>query len=254
MALILDPLHAEPRRQHPQPLVNETAPASRGILDFSTVVRARGLLDAAALSAAVPATATRFDEGPLFGQATLARRAPDMGRGSAMSDKGCIGSDGRDRSAYAKADTGSSGLEALEPLMDELSDEAAAGFIEPVEGGGRMIQGIENPVPKECAAGLRLDPDRWASDAKETAQTSFQDEGTGLRARYVEQWGPIHVTARKTVAGVDLVLRVADLDDDQTEELERRLVKAAGEEAILVSAIRLNGLDRSASSKGSRHG
>lgn len=232
---------------------SEGVPASpaRGILDFGSVMKHRGLLDAQALAAADPlSSATRFDEGPLFGRATAARREPVERRGEAETGKGHC-------------------LKAATLMRGEIRGQVEApAFLR----SGEIARGLGSLVVDERVAGVRFD--NSISDTRalndlavniagiNPAMSGGKIEGDAgartaspvFRAHQRNMPSFVHVIASKGADGVELAVRIAGVSAAEADELERRLRETAMEDGASVKAMRLNGADRLKGMGGSKDG
>lgn len=256
MAVTIDPMRGGPSRQHQSGLAGEAVQESRGILDFASLVRRRGLLDApstAAMSSGSASTATRFDEGPLFGKATMASQEPATGQRQAVRNADTANDSLRAPGAFLSAE--SSRVEDPQSRTPAGQEGMLSPLRERATRGDRLVDLVpQNPARSDAAMDMPVSSGRLAPDAKGSGSVAARGEGFGSRARYVEQLGPVHVIARKGAAGVELTARVANMEEDQADGLERRLLKAAAEEGAWVSAVRLNGADRPSRSGGTGNG
>jgi len=257
MAVTIDPMRGGPSRQHQSGLAGEGIQEARGILDFASLVRGRGLLDvppSAAMSPGSASTATRFDEGLLFGKATVAIRELATGQRQAVRNADTASGSLRARGAFLSAESScaedpqSRTPAGQEEVLFDLRDGAARvgrGFADVVP---------QNPARSDAAMSLPVASSRFALEGKGSGSVAARGEGFGSRARYIEQLGPVHVFARKGAAGVEITVRVASMEDDQADGLERQMRHAATEEGAWVSAVRLNGTERPAGSGGTGNG
>lgn len=246
MAVTFDPANGGKQYLHENSHRGVAEPELRGILDFGSVMKTRGLLDAQASTVAIggaTSAATRFDEGSLFGHATSSRREPVVGRIAAESETSHTAKSAADRingtqrpttglrssSASSGAGTGSNSLAGGEALI-----------------GSRFVQRVFDNRPPSVSATTVAGAGPRAPSGGKAFGSGAAGSGASLasRARHVEALGPVHVIARNCSNGVELTVRAAGVAGEQADLLERRLRKAAAEEGADVTSVRLNGADR----------
>lgn len=255
MAVTIDPMGGGPQRQRQSSPAGEAVQEIRGLLDFASLVRGRGLLDAPAsaeMSSASASTATRFDEGSLFGSATPSHLEPGPEQRQAARGADRAIQNARDGAAIGGAEQ-SRAKDPRSQTQDQ--EEVLVGRRDGAATGGRIADFVPQlPAKSDVAMSVPAARARVVPEGKGSGGVADRGEGFGARARYVEQLGPVHVIARKNTMGVELVVRVANIEDDQAEQLEQRLRQAAAEEGAGLAAVRLNGAERPAGSGKTGHG
>lgn len=218
------------------------ATAARGMLDFGSVIRNRGLLDAQTSAAADPlSSATRFDEGSLFGHATAARPEPEKPCRGIEADKG-------DSPKAATVMGGGIRGQAVSPSSSrsaEIARRPGELVVDERVAGVRLGNAMPDMrAPNNSAVTIAGLGSRAMSGWKIGGDAGAGGASLAPRAHHRNMPGFVHVVAGKRVDGIELSVRAAGVSAAEADELERRLRETAAEEGASVKAMRLNGADR----------
>jgi hypothetical protein len=176
-----------------------------------------------------------------------------MGQSQSARCAGPASDSARDRTAVMNAEP--AGAEERQSRTSVGREQAIFDPGEGYAGAARLADvAAQSPARSDAAPTMLVASGRSLPDGKGAGSVAARGEGLATRARYTAQLGPVHVLARKDPAGIELIVRVANIEGDLTDELEQRLRQAAAEDGAWVSAMRLNGADRPAGSGGTGNG